>query len=83
MDCPLKDKCLICGKSGHSFKKCFLVNNNHSTPPSRRIMCIYDEERRENEENFDEIDAIHDVLLDNDEKNSYQLPVTISSVELC
>jgi len=76
-ECPLRNKCLICGKSGHYFKDCYLVSDSHQ---NQRILCIHDEEQSMHEN--DNLDVIHDIDSNEIEKNPYQLPVAISSVEL-
>ena len=44
--CPLKDKCLICGKSGHIFKNCHLLRNQ-SNRSNKEILCIHDEQNHD------------------------------------
>ena len=48
-ECPLKDKCLICGKEGHSFRSCNLLKNSPRRI-ERRVYCIHEEEDDRSEE---------------------------------
>ena len=82
-ECPLKDKCLICGKTGHVFRDCYLKKNRPQCN-SRSILCIFEEDNEHDNNrhcNLMNDDAIHEIVQE-DGKNMYQLPATISSVEL-
>ena len=79
IDCPLRNKCLICGKEGHLFKNCFIIQNRQTRVPAR-ILCVQEEQQEYITDIHDEIN--HDVEDYEDEKNAFQPPVSISSVGL-
>ena len=82
INCPLKNRCLICGKEGHAFRNCALLQRGHN---NQRILCIAEQEREESSNECDSlIDFEHDAIniLENNEKIVQQPAVSISSVRL-
>lgn len=76
-ECPLKNKCLICGKEGHTFRDCNLLQNSRNTPRKiqRRVYCIHEEDDDRSENLVDPI--MHDI----ENKKNQEDPVAyISSV---
>ena len=76
-ECPLKDKCLICGKEGHSFRDCNLLKNSriNTRRVERKVYCIHDEDDERSEELIEPF--IHDI---ENKKNQEDPVVFISSV---
>ena len=73
-ECPLKDRCLICGKEGHSFRSCHLLTNS-SRRIERRVYCIHEEDDARSEQ------LIEPIMHNIDNSKNQEDPVAyISSV---
>lgn len=42
--CPMRDKCLICGKHGHRFRDCHLLEDTRSRRPVQPITCVQEDD---------------------------------------